>query len=75
MKEKIAQARRNLPWVQVNKDFALQDIDGKDVKFSQLFKGSPTNDLIVISLMFDPTDSNPCPFCSYVFFFMYILYE
>lgn len=73
-REKVAEARRALPWVKVKKDYKLQDKNGKDISFNELFRGSPTGDLIVVYLMFKPGAPHPCPMCSYVHYYVYTLY-
>jgi len=57
----LAAARRQLPWVKLDKDYVLTGANG-DVTFAELFKGR--SQLLVYHLMFGPGWSDPCVGCT-----------
>lgn len=62
-REALAQQRRELPWVKVEKDYVFDSQEGK-VALSDLFDGR--SQLIVYHFMFDPAWSQGCKSCSLV---------
>jgi predicted dithiol-disulfide oxidoreductase (DUF899 family) len=61
-RDALAQARRDLPWERVEKNYVFDGPDGKE-SLSDLFAGS--NQLIVYHFMFDPAEDEGCPHCSF----------
>ena len=61
-RERLAEERRALPWVKVEKDYLFDGPDGK-VSFGDLFKGR--SQLIVQHLMFAPGWNEACKSCSF----------
>lgn len=62
LRDQLSQQRRDLPWVQVNKEYVFDGPNGKQT-LSQLFDGR--SQLIVYHFMYDPTWDAPCPSCSF----------
>ena len=62
-REEIAQARRQLPRVLVDKDYVFASTDGP-VRLADLFQGR--TQLLVYHFMFHPDWVEGCPSCSYV---------
>ncbi len=62
-RDRLSAARRELPWVRVEKDYVFQDTDGP-VSLSELF-GS-CSQLIVYHFMFHPDWDEPCKSCSFI---------
>ncbi|CAD7695477.1 unnamed protein product, partial [Ostreobium quekettii] len=63
-RDEVARQRRLLPWVRLEKDYALQDADGSPVLLSGLFKDGK-QDLVVYHMMFDPEWDGACPLCCF----------
>ena len=61
-REALSQARRELPWVKVDKDYVFDGSDGK-VTLAELFKGRPQ--LVVQHVMFAPDWEAACKCCSF----------
>ena len=61
LEEKMSQARRDLPWERVDKDYRFEGPDGP-VPLSGLFAG--LGQLIVYHFMFFPDADAGCPHCS-----------
>jgi predicted dithiol-disulfide oxidoreductase (DUF899 family) len=61
-RDALSQARRDLPWERVEKNYVFDGPDGKE-SLSDLFAGS--NQLIVYHFMFDPAEDEGCPHCSF----------
>ncbi len=61
-REQLAQQRRDLPWVAVEKEYEFDAEDGKRT-LSDLFDGQ--SQLIVYHFMFDPGSDEGCPHCSF----------
>ena len=61
-REELAQERRALPWVKVEKDYVFEAPEGK-VTLADLFDGK--GQLIVQHFMFGPDWNEGCPSCSY----------
>lgn len=59
--EEIAEQRRQLPWLAIDKEYAFQTADGTKT-LAQLFDGRPQ--LIVYNFMFGPEYEAGCPVCS-----------
>ena len=59
----LAEMRRQLPWVRVDKDYRF-DTDTGGATLADLFKGR--SQLIVYHLMFGPDYTAPCPSCSMI---------
>jgi len=60
-RDRLAEQRRALPWVAVDKDYVFESIDGP-VTLAQLFDGR--SQLIVYHFMFGPDWDEGCPGCS-----------
>jgi len=60
-RDELNTARRNLPMVEITKDYTLQGPDGP-VKLVDLFEGR--DQLIVYHFMFDPEWDDGCPSCT-----------
>lgn len=63
LKDKLCEARRDLPWVKVEENYVFDGPNGK-VKLSELFKGH--SQLIVYHFMFAPDWEEGCPGCSFI---------
>ena len=63
LREVLAQARRQLPWVPVEKDYSFDSNDGP-VRLADLFQGR--SQLLVYHFMFHPDWSEGCRSCSYL---------
>jgi len=61
-RERLAQERRALPWVKVDKEYVFEGPDGK-VTLAGLFKGR--NQLVVQHVMFAPDWNEACKSCSF----------
>jgi len=61
MGDELAQQRRELPWVRVEKEYALQTADGAET-VAGLFDGR--SQLVVYHFMFGPEYEAACPTCS-----------
>jgi predicted dithiol-disulfide oxidoreductase (DUF899 family) len=61
-REALSQARRDLPWVKVDKDYVFDGPDGQ-VTLAELFKGRPQ--LVVQHVMFAPEWDAACKSCSF----------
>jgi predicted dithiol-disulfide oxidoreductase (DUF899 family) len=59
--DELAQRRRELPWVRVDKGYVLRTEDG-DASLADLFRGR--SQLLVYHFMFGPEYSAGCPACS-----------
>jgi len=59
--EEIAKERQELPWVRVEKEYTLDDEDGKK-SLVELFDGR--SQLLIYHLMFGPTYEQACPGCT-----------
>ena len=62
LRDQLSQQRRDLPWVQVNKEYVFDGPNGKQT-LSELFDGR--SQLIIYHLMYDPTWDTACPSCSF----------
>jgi predicted dithiol-disulfide oxidoreductase (DUF899 family) len=62
VRERLAEARRALPWVKVEKDYLFDGPDGK-VSLADLFKGR--SQLVVQHIMFAPDWNEACKSCSF----------
>ena len=61
-RERLAEERRALPWVKVDKDYMFDGPDGK-VSLGDLFKGR--SQLVVQHVMFAPDWNEACKSCSF----------
>jgi predicted dithiol-disulfide oxidoreductase (DUF899 family) len=61
--DELAERRRKLPWVRVEKDYRFETDDGT-VKLADLFKGR--SQLLVYHFMFGPDYTGGCPSCSMI---------
>jgi predicted dithiol-disulfide oxidoreductase (DUF899 family) len=61
MGDELARQRRELPWVPVEKEYALQTADGTRT-LGELFDGR--SQLVVYHFMFGPDYEAGCPTCS-----------
>src|ERR1044071_3612876 len=61
-RERLAQDRRNLPWVRVDTDYLFDGPDGKE-SLSDLFNGK--SQLVVYHFMFAPEWKAGCAHCSF----------
>ncbi len=61
-RERLAEERRALPWVKVEKDYLFDGPDGK-VSLADLFKGR--SQLVVQHVMFAPDWNEACKSCSF----------
>src|SRR4051794_2224365 len=59
--DELALERRELPWVQVEKDYSFQTVDGTKT-LAELFGGR--SQLVVYNFMFGPEYAAGCPVCS-----------
>ncbi len=59
--DELAQRRRELPWVRIDKDYRF-DTDGGNASLADLFKGR--SQLVVYHFMFGPDYTAGCPACS-----------
>jgi predicted dithiol-disulfide oxidoreductase (DUF899 family) len=59
--DELAQKRRELPWVQVEKDYRFQTAEGEKT-LAELFDGR--SQLVVYHFMFGPGWTGGCPVCS-----------
>ena len=59
--EEVAEHRRELPWVPVDKEYALETESGKKT-LAELFDGR--SQLLIYHLMFGPTYEAACPGCT-----------
>jgi len=62
-RDALSAARRELPWVRVDKDYVFEGPDGSE-SLSDLFDGR--SQLIVYHFMFGPDWKEGCPSCSYL---------
>jgi len=62
LRDQLSQQRRDLPWVQVNKEYVFDGPNGKQT-LSELFDGR--SQLIIYHLMYDPTWDTACQSCSF----------
>ena len=62
LRDQLNQKRRDLPWVQVDKEYVFDGPTGKQT-LSELFDGR--SQLIVYHFMFDPSWNAGCPSCSF----------
>jgi len=60
--DRLKQRRRNLPWTKVDKDYVFDGPKGRE-SLADLFGGKAQ--LVVYHFMFDPTDAEGCPHCSF----------
>jgi predicted dithiol-disulfide oxidoreductase (DUF899 family) len=60
-RDRLAEMRRALPWVEITKDYAFQSTDGM-VSLDELFDGR--SQLVVYHFMFGPEWAEGCPGCS-----------
>ncbi len=63
LRDALGAARRDLPWVKVDKDYVFDGPHGK-IAFADLFDGR--SQLIVYHFMFGPDWEQGCPSCSYL---------
>ena len=61
-REALSEARRDLPWVKVDKDYVFEGPNGK-VTLAELFQGRPQ--LVVQHVMFAPEWEAACKSCSF----------
>ena len=62
LRDQISQQRRDLPWVEVDKEYVFDGPNGKET-LSELFDGR--SQLIVYHFMYDPNWDLGCPSCSF----------
>ena len=62
LRDRVSQARRELPWVRVAKDYVFDGPSGTET-LSDLFDGR--SQLLVYHFMFDPSWSEGCKSCSF----------
>jgi len=62
LRDQLSQQRRDLPWVEVDKEYVFDGANGKET-LSDLFDGR--SQLIVYHFMYDPTWHAGCPSCSF----------
>ena len=62
LRDQLSQQRRDLPWVQVNKEYVFEGPDGEQT-LSDLFVGKIQ--LIIYHFMFGPDWDAGCPSCSF----------
>ncbi|NPV23505.1 DUF899 domain-containing protein [Bradyrhizobium aeschynomenes] len=62
-RDALAEARRNLPWVKVEKDYVFQTPNGP-ARLGDLFQGR--SQLIIYHFMMAPGDPHRCPGCSFL---------
>ncbi len=63
LRDQLSAQRRELPWVQVDKDYIFDGPNGKET-LAELFEGR--RQLLVYHFMFDPDWEEGCPMCSYL---------
>jgi len=63
IRDQLSAERRELPWVQVEKEYAFDGVEGR-VSLADLFEGR--SQLIVYHFMFDPNWSQGCKSCSFL---------
>jgi len=63
LSDELAEARRKLPWVKVEKDYVFDSPNGK-VELADLFSGR--SQLMIYHFMFGPDWQEGCPSCSFV---------
>ena len=61
--DQVAQLRRQLPWVRVDKDYTFEGPDGRQ-RLGDLFDGR--SQLLVQHFVFTPGDEEVCPSCSFM---------
>ena len=61
LRDEINTQRRNLPMVEVTKDYTFDGPEGR-VRLIDLFEGRPQ--LVIYHFMFDPDSDTGCPSCS-----------
>jgi predicted dithiol-disulfide oxidoreductase (DUF899 family) len=61
-RDTLSQARRDLPWEQVTKDYSFDGPAGRET-LAQLFAGR--SQLVVYHFMFAPEQETPCKSCSF----------
>ena len=61
--DQVAQLRRQLPWVRVDKDYMFEGPDGRQ-RLADLFDGR--SQLLVQHFMFTPGDEEVCPSCCFM---------
>ncbi len=61
LRDELSQARRELPWQAIEKNYVFDGPDGKQT-LAELFEGR--SQLIVYHFMFDPAWEAGCPHCS-----------
>ncbi|MGH6868516.1 MAG: DUF899 family protein, partial [Methylocella sp.] len=62
LRDQLSQARRNLPWVRVTKQYVFEGPEGKQT-LAQLFGGR--GQLVVYHFMFGPDWDEGCKSCSF----------
>jgi len=62
LREQLAQQRRQLPWVRVEKEYVFEGSKGRET-LSDLFDGK--SQLVVYHFMFGPDWEEGCPHCSF----------
>ena len=62
LRDQLSQQRRELPWVQVDKEYTFDGPKGKET-LSELFEGR--SQLLVYHFMFGPSWDEGCPSCSF----------
>lgn len=62
LRDQLNQARRELPWEKVEKDYTFESPEGK-VTLSELFGGK--SQLVIYHFMFGPGWKEGCPHCSF----------
>jgi len=62
--DKVVEMRRQMPWKK-SPDYVFKDLNGKDVKLSDLFVNPNLNTLIVQHLMMGPNSEASCPSCCF----------
>ena len=62
LRDQLSQQRRDLPWVEVDKEYVFDGPNGKET-LSELFDGR--SQLIVYHFMYDPNWDLGCPSCSF----------
>src|SRR5881227_2061523 len=61
MNDELARARRELPWVAIEKEYTFQTADGPRT-LAELFEGR--SQLVIYHFMFGPDYEAGCPVCS-----------
>jgi predicted dithiol-disulfide oxidoreductase (DUF899 family) len=62
LRDQLSQARRELPWVKIEKDYLFDGPNGKET-LSDLFEGR--SQLIIYHFMYGPDWEEGCPSCSF----------